>query len=332
MTTRPLLALWILLAGALLSACATTAPMQQHGRPAFEGRTVVITGASSGFGRGVAVAMAARGANVVLAARRTELLEEVAAEARAAGGQALVVTTDVSRPADMARLATAAETTFGRVDVWINNAGVGALGRFDETPIADHERIVDVNLKGVIYGSHVALRRFRRQGSGVLINMGSVVSQVPMPYYASYVATKHAVLGLDAALNQELRANGERGVRVVTIMPWAADTPWFDHAANYTGRRPVKIVPDGPEVIVNAVLHAALHPRDRVAPGLKAKSALVSHRLSPGLTDAFAGSVVHRAQTAAPPTNAPPTSGSVQQPQPNGRGVRGDDPRYGVTR
>jgi short-subunit dehydrogenase len=233
MLRLPLLLLCVL----LLGACAGTPPLTRDGQPVLAGRTVVITGASSGFGRGVAVEMARRGANVVLAARRQSQLEAVAAEARAAGGRALVAPTDVADPAQMARLAQAAEAEFGRIDIWINNAGVGALGRFDEVPLADHSRIVDVNLKGVIHGSHEALRRFRRQGHGTVINLGSVVSRVPQPYYASYVATKHAVLGLDEALNAELRANREgRTIRVVTIMPWAADTPWFDNAANYYGR------------------------------------------------------------------------------------------------
>ncbi len=316
-----------------LTACAGAPPLTRGGQPVMAGRTVVITGASSGFGRGTAVAMAARGANVVLAARRASVLEEVAAEARAAGGRALVVPTDVADPAQMARLAEAAEREFGRIDVWINDAGVGALGRFDETPGADHARIVDVNLKGVIYGSHEALRRFRRQGGGTLINLGSVVSRVPQPYYASYVATKHAILGLDEALNAELRAAGEgRAIRVVTVMPWAVNTPWFDNAANYSGRLPAKVLPDQPALVVNAIVHAALRPRDRVAPGIKAKGALLSHRISPGLTNRAAGAVFHRAQSTAPRDPKAPTSGSLYAPSPAAPGVRDDTPGGSVTR
>jgi len=325
-------AVLLLLPLLLLAACAGTPPLTHRGQPVLAGRTVVVTGASSGFGRGIAIAMAARGADVVLAARRADALEEVALEARAAGGQALVVPTDVSDPAQVARLAEAAEARFGPIDVWINNAGVGALGRFDETPLADHARIVDVNFKGVLYGSHEALRRFRARRSGLLINMGSVVSRVPQPYYASYVATKHAVLGLGEALNAELRAGGEgRAIRVVTVMPWAADTPWFDNAANYSGRRPVKLLPDDPRLIVDAVVAATLQPRDRVAPGLKAKGALLVHRLSPGLANRFAGAVFHRAQSRAPADPRAPTSGSVQRPLPTGRGVRDETPEGAVT-
>ena len=320
-------------AALLLTACASTPPLTRGGQPVMAGRTVVITGASSGFGRGTAVAMAARGANVVLAARRAAVLEEVAAEARAVGGQALVVPTDVSDPAQVARLAQAAEQRFGRIDVWINDAGVGALGRFDEVPLVDHARIIDVNLKGVIYGSHEALRRFRRQGRGTLINLGSVVSRVPQPYYASYTATKHAILGLDEALNAELRANGEgRAIRVVTIMPWAVNTPWFDNAANYSGRLPAKVLPDQPRLVVDAIVHAALRPRDRVAPGVKAKGALVAHRVSPSLTNAAAGAVFDRAQKSAPPDPRSPTSGSLYAPSPAAPGVRDETPGGSVTR
>ena len=148
-----LLALFPLL---LLGGCATTLGPDESA--AVAGKTYVVTGASSGFGRGVALKLGTLRANVVLAARRTAVLEEVAAQVRSAGGNALVVTTDVANPADVERLGAEAVARFGRIDVWINNAGVGAIGPFDQIPLADHARVIDVNLKGVIYGSHVALR------------------------------------------------------------------------------------------------------------------------------------------------------------------------------
>ena len=212
---------------------------------------------------------------------------------------------------------------FGRIDVWVNNAGVGALGRFEDVPLEDHARTVDVNLKGVIYGSHHALRQFRQQGGGTLINMGSVVSRVPMPYYATYVSTKHGVVGLTNAINQELRANGERNIRAVTVMPYAADTPWFDHAANYSGRSPRQVLMDPPEKIVAAVVRAAAHPRKEVAVGWKAKGALVSHRLAPGVTEALAAAVVHDVQINDAAPGPPPHAGTLHRPMEGGRGVDG---------
>jgi NAD(P)-dependent dehydrogenase (short-subunit alcohol dehydrogenase family) len=215
---RPaLLAFALLLLAGPLGACATTPPLERGGQPALAGRTVVITGASSGFGRGIAVAMARRGANVVLAARRAPLLEAVAAEARAAGGQALVVPTDVSRPEAVAALAQAAEARFGRVDVWINNAGIGALGRFDETPVADHNRIVEVNLKGRHHGSHEAIGPFPPPGPRDADQHGLGGEPGAYAVLRELCGDQARRAGLSEALNQELRANGEgRRIRVVT--------------------------------------------------------------------------------------------------------------------
>lgn len=146
-----------------LTGCAT-APLHSGDQQKAAGKTYVLLGASSGFGRGIAAKLGSYHANVVIAARRTELLEEVAAEAQAAGGTALVVTADASNPADVQRLADAAVARFGHIDVWMNVVGVGAIGRFWDIPLEDHSRLVDINFKGVLYGSHVAMRQFRTQG------------------------------------------------------------------------------------------------------------------------------------------------------------------------
>lgn len=207
----------------LLAACATTGRLSNKNEQRLAGRTYVITGASSGFGRGAAVKLGGYKANVVLAARRTGLLEEVAREVRAAGGTALVVTTDVSKPADIERLMAEALKAYGKVDVWINNAGVGAIGRFWDVPVEEQARIVDVNLKGTIYGSHAALRQFRTQGHGTLVNVGSTESEMPIAYHDTYAATKAGVLSLGQSIFQELRLAGEKKIHVVTVMPWAAD-------------------------------------------------------------------------------------------------------------
>ena len=306
----------------LLGGCATTlSPDEQQ---SVAGKTYVITGASSGFGRGVALKLAAMKANGVLAARRTAVLEEVAQQARAAGGTPLVVTTDVSSLPDMRRLMDAALQRFGRVDVWINNAGVGAIGVFDAIPLEDHARVVDVNLKGVIYGSHLALQQFRKQGQGVLINLGSVESESPLAYHASYGATKAAILGLGRALNEELRLTGVGDrIKVSTVMPWATDTPFFDHAANYTGRTAREPLMDSPEKVVDYIVYASVHPREEVLTGWKARGAYWSHRIAPDLTEYISGNVSQTSQMEHAPPVLPPTSGSLYQPMPGGTGVDG---------
>jgi len=309
------------LSAALVAGCST-ATLRPSDNRLIAGRTFVVTGASSGFGRGVALELARRGGNVVLAARRTDVLEEVASQVRAAGGTPLVVTTDVAEPHAVEQLARATVTRFGRIDAWINNAGIGAIGRFGDIPVADHARVVDVNLKGVIYGSHAALRQFRTQGFGTLVNISSVEGEIALPYHASYAATKHAVLGLGAALHQELRLAGLKRVKVSTVMPWASDTPYFQHTANYSGGSPRMAMMDGPEKVVAAIVRAAIRPQKRVAVGWKAKAAVTAYRLAPGLTEHVAGNVVHHAQIeTAPP--APPTSGSLHEPMREGIGVEG---------
>jgi short-subunit dehydrogenase len=305
----------------VMTGCASlsTADQQQ-----VAGKTYVITGASSGFGRGVALRLAALKANVVLAARRTDVLNEVAGQANAAGGQALVVTTDVSNPQDVRKLADAAVQRFGRVDVWINNAAVGAIGAFDTIPLEDHARVVDVNLKGVIYGSHIALQQFRKQRAGVLINVRSVESEVPQAYYASYAATKAAVLSLGRTLNEETRLSGMRGpIAVATVMPWAADTPFFQHAANYTGRTARMPAMDGPDKVVEYIVHASLHPSEEVPAGWKARAAIWSHHIAPDLTERVSANVAHTSQMEKAPPGQAPTPGSLYQPMQAGTGVDG---------
>lgn len=304
----------------LLQACASVLSEAEQRQVA--GKTYVITGASSGIGRGTALRLAALRANVVLAARRTDLLREVAAQAQAAGGTAMVSTVDVANPDDMLRLAETAATRFGRIDVWINNAGVGAIGNFDDIPLADHARVVDVNLKGVIYGSYAALHQFKLQGGGTLINIGSIESVVPQAYHASYSATKAAVLALGRALNEELRLDGANGITVSTVMPFATDTPFFEHAANYSGGTPRMPAMDDPAKAVDAIVYASLYPREEVPVGWKAYGAIVGHWLAPDIAERVSANAARKYQfDTAPP--APPTSGSLHAPQPNGRGVDG---------
>ncbi|WP_236033336.1 SDR family NAD(P)-dependent oxidoreductase [Belnapia mucosa] len=308
----------ILLALLCLGACAA-----QPGRPEIAGRSFVVTGASSGFGRGVALGLGAQGGHVVLAARRAQVLEEVAAQIRAAGGEALVVPTDVSRADQVEALAAAAIGRFGRIDAWVNNAGVAAIGRFEEIPVEDHDRVVDVNLKGVIHGSHAALRQFRRQGFGTLVNIASVEGRVPLAYHASYAATKHAIIGLGAALNQELRLARQNRIAVSTVLPWAVDTPFWQHTANYSGGTPRMVTMDGPEEVVRAIIRVSIHPQKELAVGWKANGAVLGHRIWPGLAEHIAGNVVHRVQIeTAPP--APPTTGSLYAPVMEGTGVAGE--------
>lgn len=282
---------------------------------------VVIVGASSGFGRGTALKLGAEGAKVVVAARRKGMLDDVVAEIEAAGGTALAVQIEVSEPSDVARLAEVTVTTFGRIDVWVNNVGVGALGFFWDIPIEDHARVVDVNLKGLIYGAHAALRQFRAQGYGTLVNVGSIDSEVPLALQNTYASTKAAVLSLSRSLNQELRLAGEDDIEVGTIMPWAVDTPWWYHAANYTGHQPRMAMMDDPQLVVDAIVKACLDPKEEQPVGVKAKAFNISHHLFADLTERMSADTAKRESEKADP--APITTGAIYEPMDDGLEIEG---------
>jgi short-subunit dehydrogenase len=145
---------------------------------------------------------------------------------------------------------------------------------------------------------------------------------VPLAYHSSYAASKHAILGLDEAISQELRLARADRIKVVTVMPWAADTPYWQHSANYSGRTPRMILMDPPEKVVRAITYASIHPRKRISVGWKAEAAAVGDHLLPGLTEHIAGNVMQRVQIEhAPP--APATKGSLYQPVEAGSAVDG---------
>ncbi|HEY8494178.1 MAG TPA: SDR family NAD(P)-dependent oxidoreductase [Myxococcota bacterium] len=277
-------------------------------------QAIVITGASSGFGRGAALAFAEAGASLVLAARREALLEDLAAECETRGGRALAVRTDVSERAEVARLLEAAIAAFGGVDVWINNAGVAAIGPFERVPIEDHAQVIATDLLGALYGSWYAYRHFRARGAGTLINVASELGRYTAPYFASYAAAKHGVAALGEAMRQELAQTGLDDVHVCTVLPSAHDTPFFDHVANYTGHaiQPPRPLHD-PTDVVETLVRLAIDPRDQEIVGADGIVKIVMKKLAPGLTSDVAARVMHRTQMEqAPP--AADTSGAVHAP------------------
>lgn len=284
------------------------------------GLSVVITGASSGIGRAAARAFARHGARVVVAARRADLLEDVARECRDLGGKALAVPTDVTDAAAVAELAEEALRAFGRIDVWINNAGTGVFGPYQDADIALHRRTIEVNLLGSMHGAYVALPVFLEQGHGILINTISLGGWAPTPYAAAYTASKFALRGFSASLRQELGDHPH--IHVCGVFPAIVDTPGLAHGANVSGRQidPGPLI-YAPEDVADTFLSLVRRPRDEVAVGWPARAAQVAYAVAPGSTEHLMGAFMRRALKNASP--APRTQGALLTPVPHGRGVSG---------
>ena len=280
----------------------------------YKAKIVVVTGASSGFGKGTAIELAKRGACVVLAARNSDNLEVVARLCEAAGGKALAVPTDVSDPAAVANLVKVTVERFKHFDVWINDAGVAAIGRFDTVPLEDHEQVIRTDLLGTTYGSHHAIRHFRERGKGTLINVASMIGKIPAPLYASYAAAKFGIVGLGDAIRQELVEDGADAIRVCTVMPMAHSTEFFEHAGNYTGKKAVAIPPAyDPKVTVDAIVGLLEKPEDEIITGWQGGPFSFLHRLLPKAIERLMATNVAHAQLEDAPAG-PKTSGTVHKP------------------
>jgi short-subunit dehydrogenase len=247
---------------------------------------VVITGASSGIGRTTARLLASRGSQLVLVARGRAALDEVANECRALGGQAQTHVADVTDAEAMFDVANEAVATFGRLDVWVNVAAVASYGRFAELPLGEVRRVLDVNVMGYANGCHAALRVMSRRGSGVIVNVASIVGKVAQPFSAPYAMSKAAVLALGVSLRSEL-ALERKGIHVVSIVPPTIDTPFFEHAANHTEVELVALPPVyPPELVAHGILTAIRHPeRGERTLGTLGRGLVGLHRLSPRLAN-----------------------------------------------
>jgi NAD(P)-dependent dehydrogenase (short-subunit alcohol dehydrogenase family) len=183
---------------------------------ALTDRVAIVTGGNSGIGRAIAKAYAKEGAKLILAARRADKLAEVVDEIRAAGGTALPVQTDITQEKDVLALFEAAMAAHGRVNILINNAGTATREAADELPLAQWQKVIDVNLTGAFLCAREAFKIMKRQGSGRIINIGSVSAKVPRPNTIAYATSKFGLEGMTRALALEGR---EHGILVSILHP-----------------------------------------------------------------------------------------------------------------
>ena len=266
-------------------------------------QVIVITGASSGIGLATAETAARKGAKVVLAARSGDCLNEIARILTADGGVAIAVPCDVTDRAQVDHLAEVAIEHFGRIDTWVNDAGLGMYGRLDQTAEADARKLFDINFWGVVNGSLAALPHLEKDG-GALINIGSEVSDAYPPLLGMYTATKHAVKGYTDSLRVEIEQLDQAPVSITLIQPTAVNTPFPEHARNFMDKEPMLPKPMiDPQQVADAILHAAQHPtRDKTVGAMALMNTALS-KFAPGLADKMAAKQADRMQYDEPPRN-----------------------------
>ncbi|HYE31765.1 MAG TPA: SDR family oxidoreductase [Methylomirabilota bacterium] len=292
-------------------------------------QVIVITGASSGIGLATARLAAERGAKVVLAARSEEVGAEIADQLSVGRGKAIFIPCDVSDRDQVERLAAETIERFGRIDTWVNNAGVSIYGRLEEVSVEESRRLFDTNFWGVYHGCLAALPHLRRNG-GALINVGSEVSEAVIGFQGMYAASKHAVKGLTDALRVEVQHIDEAPVSITLIQPGATDTPFPQHARNHMPREPKLPTPlDNPVDVAEAILNAAVKPIRSKKVSALAKINTTTAKVAPGLGDKMAAMQAHRQQYKEPPRNP---EGALEEASENVDGAGGERGSGGRTR
>ncbi|MFF9092122.1 SDR family oxidoreductase [Streptomyces sp. NPDC014776] len=252
------------------------------------GKAVVVTGASAGVGRATARAFAERGARVALLARGREGLAAAAQEVREAGGEALVVPVDMADAKAVDAAAQQVADTFGRIDVWVNNAFTGVFAPFTEISADEFRRVTEVTYLGYVFGTRAALRHMLPRDKGTVVQVGSALAYRGVPLQSAYCGAKHAIQGFTESLRCELLHDGSK-VRTTMVQLPAVNTPQFDWVVDrLPGRaRPVAPVYQ-PEVAARAIVHAAFHPRRREYwVGGSTAATLLANAVVPGLLDRY---------------------------------------------
>ncbi len=273
----------------------------------IQDQVIVITGASSGIGRTTARRAAERGARVVLAARSEEELKRIADELNREHPcpmecpRAHAVAADVTSQQDVRKIAEEAKRVYGGFDTWVNNAGVSIYGKLEEVPFEDFRQLFETNFWGVVRGSILAAGELRKRfgdsnmnpmhgqegSAGALINVGSTLSDRAIPLQGMYCASKFAVKGFTDSLRMELE-HDDANISVTLIKPAAVDTPYQHHAKNYMAEEPRNPAPVyAPEVVADAILHAAEHPVRSLFAGGAGKGFSMMEKYAPWLTDKY---------------------------------------------
>lgn len=228
----------------------------------IKGKVVAITGASSGMGKAIAIELAKNGAKVILGARRTEQLLQLVEDIKSTCGEAACITTDVKNKADLDRLVHKAVDQYGKLDVMVNNAGISQLSRIDDLDLEGWEEMIDINLKGILYGMAAAIPVFKMQEAGHIVNIISTAGLKITPMMGVYAGTKNAIRTIAEAFRQE--SDGK--IRITGISPGFVKTDFAGNIKNEEMRTVIQKEMDqmalDPLAIANAVMYAVSQPND----------------------------------------------------------------------
>jgi len=281
-------------------------------------QVVVISGAGSGFGLSAARRFASCGAKVVVGSRNQTALQTIEEEVRSRGGAIATAVTDVADREQVERLASLAVERFGRIDTWVNNAGVSLYATFEKITADEVHRIFQVNFMGQVHGMWAAVPRMRQNGGGVIINVASVVGKRAMPLQNFYSASKFAVVGLSEALRTEL-AIQKANIKICVVCPPSVNTPFYDNARTKEGYcpKPLPLVAE-PDTLARAIVSCARRPRRELWVTFTAKAFVGLSILFPSMMDLFIRTIGFGAELTREPKsdNAP---SNLFQPMPDVR-------------
>ncbi|WP_454045707.1 SDR family oxidoreductase [Chryseobacterium sp. Marseille-Q8038] len=285
--------------------------MKNQKRPPFFGETVVITGASSGIGKATAEAFAEQGADLVLAARGEEALMETVELCRKLGATVIAVPTDTSVAEDVQNLVKETLEFTGKIDYWVNNAGVLAFGKFEEIPMDVSDQIVKTNLLGYMHSAHAVLPVFKKQKRGVLLNNISIGGWMPAPYGTAYTASKFGVRGMVETLQGEVSDFPD--IHICALYPGFQKSSGIEHAANYSGIKLSTPPPAfDPRKLAASIVKTAKNPTEATYPDWSAVVFKNLYEMFPGVVRYVSSAGVRMLMKKAGKDEN--TAGNVQNP------------------
>lgn len=294
--------------------------MKNSRKPPFFGETVVITGASSGIGKATAEAFAEQGADLVLAARNEEALKETAEICRSLGVTVITVPTDVSVAEEVAHLVNEAIQFSGKIDYWVNNAGVLAFGKFEEIPVDVTDQIIKTNLLGYMHAAHAVLPVFKRQKKGVLLNNISIGGWMPAPYGTAYTASKYGIRGMTETLQGEVSDFPD--IHICALYPGFQKSSGIEHAANYSGIKLSTPPPSfDPRKLAASIVRTAKNPTEASYPDWSAVAFKSIYEIFPGVVRYVSSAAMRMVMKKA--NKDEKSKGNVLEPSKGNMGIDG---------